>query len=75
MIRSAFPAGLVDALDVASPKVEHDQDGRNPPKTCPGGMCETQMIQVGSFVQQVGQVLACADHADGAGEDVIEDER
>ena len=38
-------------------------------------MRRLQMSQFADFVEQAGQILAGADHADGAGEDVVEDQR
>ena len=66
-------ARLVNALDIVPPEVQrHDE-----PKS--GGEeirrhARGEVHRFGRFIDQAAQVLAGADAADGAGEDVVEDQ-
>src|SRR5689334_13689664 len=66
-------ARLVDTLDVAAPEVDRDHGPEDGRKHIGGNMLAV-VDQVGKFVEQAAEILAGADHADGPGEDVIEDQ-
>ena len=68
----SFVRAFVNALDVAVPKVESDDDAE-----CGGeeGLIEVVgLIEIlKGFVEEVGKVMAGGDRGNGAGEDVIDD--
>src|SRR5450759_5099161 len=66
-------AGFVDALDVAPPEVGGDNHAE-PGGEEMGGNAGGDVAGLGEFVEQVAEVQSGADHADGSGQDVIEDE-
>ena len=67
-------AGFVDALDVAPPEVNGHHHAEYGGERIRRGV-QAEMAEAGDLIEQTPQVLARADHTDGAGEDVVEDER
>src|SRR5581483_3261798 len=66
-------AGLVDALDVVPPEIEGNGDAEDRGKQI-GADGVADVGHPGDFIEQVSEILAGANHADGAGKNVIEDE-
>ena len=74
MMRRRLAARFVHALGVLPPEVNRD-DNREEGRKIVHVEGERLPEHLRDLVQQVPQILARADHADGSGEDVIEDQR
>ena len=71
IMRRALWLGLRDSFDVAVPEIDGDGDAEEDRESIGVG-APGLMQRLGHVVQEAAEVLAGADGADGAGQDVID---